>query len=216
MNKPNTEKYCYSWDEEYYSNELYDSPEAAILAAKAEKQAENLKEEEVFIAKAVHPELTWLPHEEEIIESMREGLEHEYGEDAYGGLEHITAEMETELAKMIDQAVKEWIERNHIVPDCYSLTEIGIYPLSEPEAGHEEKLTKNKEEEVRKSIIQFIETYGYPPTVREIGDMTGLKSTSSVKRYLDRMLEEGILETDHECSPRAIRVKGYRYVKEEA
>lgn len=74
---------------------------------------------------------------------------------------------------------------------------------------------KQVREEIRKTIIEHIEKYGYPPTVREIGELVGLKSTSSVKRHLDQMIIKGILETDHECSPRAIRVPGYRFVKEE-
>lgn len=74
---------------------------------------------------------------------------------------------------------------------------------------------KQVREEIRKTIIEYIEKYGYPPTVRDIGDMTGLKSTSSVKNHLDRMVKAGLLETDHECSPRAIRVPGYRFVREE-
>lgn len=71
-------------------------------------------------------------------------------------------------------------------------------------------------EEIRKTIIEHIEKYGYPPTVREIGELVGLKSPASVKHHLDQMIIKGILETDHECSPRAIRVKGYRFVSEEA
>lgn len=74
---------------------------------------------------------------------------------------------------------------------------------------------KQVREEILTIIIEYIEKYGYPPTVREIGDMTGLKSTCSVKNHLDRMVKAGVLETDHKCTPRAIRVPGYRFVKEE-
>lgn len=74
---------------------------------------------------------------------------------------------------------------------------------------------KQVREEIRKSIIEYIEKYGYPPTVRDIGEMTGIKSTSNVKHHLDQMIADGILETSHESSPRAIRVPGYRFVREE-
>lgn len=53
-------------------------------------------------------------------------------------------------------------------------------------------------------------------SVREIGDGVGLKSTSSVQSHLRRMFDEGIIETDAKFgSPRAIRVPGYRFVKED-
>ena len=65
------------------------------------------------------------------------------------------------------------------------------------------------------AIVKYIGEHGYPPTVREIGDMVGLKSTSSVQSHLKRMIEMGTLETDAGfSSPRAIRVPGYKFTKE--
>lgn len=65
-------------------------------------------------------------------------------------------------------------------------------------------------------IIEYIKEHGYPPSVREIGDGTELKSTSTVYNHLKALLEEGRLETDAEFgTPRAIRVKGWKFVKEE-
>lgn len=64
-------------------------------------------------------------------------------------------------------------------------------------------------EAIKRSIVGYINEHGYPPTVREIGDMVGLKSTSSVQSHLKRMIEAGELETDAGfSSPRAIRVPG--------
>lgn len=70
-------------------------------------------------------------------------------------------------------------------------------------------------EEILTIIIEYIEKYGYPPTVREIGELAGLKSTCSVKYHLDRMIADGILETSHKSSQRAIRVPGYWFVRED-
>lgn len=65
-------------------------------------------------------------------------------------------------------------------------------------------------------IISYIHIHGYPPTVREIGDGVGLKSKSSVHAHLLRMQNDGMIETDAGTgSPRAIRVPGYKFVKEE-
>lgn len=64
-------------------------------------------------------------------------------------------------------------------------------------------------------VIKYIELHGYPPTIREIADGVGLKSTSSVKNHLTKMIDSGMLETDAETpgSPRAIRVPGYKFVR---
>lgn len=69
---------------------------------------------------------------------------------------------------------------------------------------------------IYKYVVAYIREHGYPPSVREIGDGVGLKSTSSVYSHLKRMLEEGMLETDAEFGqPRALRVPGYRFIKED-
>ena len=71
-------------------------------------------------------------------------------------------------------------------------------------------------ERILDAIISYIEEHGYPPTVREISDMVGLKSTSSTQSHLIRMKADGMIETDApEFSTRAIRVPGYKFVKEE-
>lgn len=73
---------------------------------------------------------------------------------------------------------------------------------------------KKVRERILESIISYIETHGYPPTVREISDMVGLKSTSSTQSHLKRMAIEGMIETDApDSSPRAIRVPGYKFMK---
>lgn len=75
------------------------------------------------------------------------------------------------------------------------------------------KSVKNKEL-IKENIIFYIKEHGYAPTVREICEMTNLKSTSSVQSYLCKMFEEGELETDAKIgASRAIRVPGYKYVK---
>lgn len=75
------------------------------------------------------------------------------------------------------------------------------------------KSVKNKEL-IKGKIIFYIKEHGYAPTVREICEMTNLKSTSSVQSYLCKMFEEGELETDAKIgASRAIRVPGYKYVK---
>lgn len=73
---------------------------------------------------------------------------------------------------------------------------------------------EKKREEIKEQIIRYIQKHGYAPTVREIGELVGLKSTSSVYSHISQMLKSGELETDAGASsPRAIRVPGYKFVK---
>ena len=77
-------------------------------------------------------------------------------------------------------------------------------------------LLKPREKIILEEIITYISTHQYPPTVREIGMEVGLKSTSSVHKYLKDMIKKGIIESDDKFgSPRAIRIPGYRFVKQE-
>lgn len=72
--------------------------------------------------------------------------------------------------------------------------------------------TRNK---ILEFIVSYIKQHGYSPTVREIGQGVNLKSTSSVHRHLQKLLQEGKIETDAGLNtPRAIRVTGYRFVKQ--
>ena len=65
------------------------------------------------------------------------------------------------------------------------------------------------------AIISYIEEHGYPPSYREIGQMVGLKSNATIHTQIKIMLAHGMIESDAEegCSPRAIRVPGYTFVK---
>lgn len=77
---------------------------------------------------------------------------------------------------------------------------------------------RNEGIETRKKILNYIIAYltehGYSPTVREICEGAGIKSTSSIQSHLKKMITTGELETDAGIgSPRAIRVPGYKFVK---
>ncbi len=63
--------------------------------------------------------------------------------------------------------------------------------------------------EKQKMILDFISAQlkqkGYPPSVREICTAVGLKSTSTVHGYLERLEKKGLLQKDP-SKPRAIKV----------
>ena len=54
-------------------------------------------------------------------------------------------------------------------------------------------------------IKEFLVKKGYPPSVREIGDAVGLKSSSTVHSYLAKMEEAGMIKRDP-AKPRAIDI----------
>lgn len=79
---------------------------------------------------------------------------------------------------------------------------------------------KVRGERTRGEMLEFIRQYlyehGYPPSRKEIADGVGLRSTSSVQSHIERMLADGMLETDDEKgSPRALRIPGMRYADTE-
>lgn len=82
---------------------------------------------------------------------------------------------------------------------------------------------KMKRQEIYFFIVNYIKVHGYAPSYREIGEGVNLKSTSTVNMHMTKMFTEGMLETDVDAfmdgtpgivSSRAIRVPGYKFVKE--
>ncbi len=67
-----------------------------------------------------------------------------------------------------------------------------------------EGLTK-KQEEIYIYIGKFIKKHNYPPTIREICDGVGLRSTSSVANHLKNMKAKGLIEYEID-SPRTLRL----------
>lgn len=50
-----------------------------------------------------------------------------------------------------------------------------------------------KEAEVYSFIKKYININGFPPSYREISANAGIKSTNSVKKYIDRLTEKGLI-----------------------
>ena len=53
-----------------------------------------------------------------------------------------------------------------------------------------------KQQKIYDFIREFSRDYGYPPTVREIGEHLGLKSPSTVKFHLDNLRAAGLIQWD--------------------
>lgn len=69
------------------------------------------------------------------------------------------------------------------------------------------KITE-KERRVFEFIKDYIDTHNYAPTVRDIQDHFGLKSSSTAHRYIINLSKKGLLERDEKHN-RAIRIAGY-------
>jgi len=54
----------------------------------------------------------------------------------------------------------------------------------------------DKQKRVYEYLKEFIEANGYPPSVREIGAAVGLRSTSTVHGYLQRLEKRGLIRRD--------------------
>lgn len=54
--------------------------------------------------------------------------------------------------------------------------------------------TSNKAQLIVEYVTQFIQENGYSPSVREIGEAVGLRSTASVSYHLQALQEKGLLQ----------------------
>lgn len=61
-----------------------------------------------------------------------------------------------------------------------------------------EALTQ-KQGEVLDNIILFQQMHGYPPTVRELCGMSGVRSTSTIALHMNQLKERGILHGSAQC-----------------
>lgn len=66
------------------------------------------------------------------------------------------------------------------------------------------KLTA-RQRQILEVIHAHVEAHGYPPSVREIGDAVGLRSTSSVHAQLETLEDRGYLRRDP-TKPRALEI----------
>ena len=87
--------------------------------------------------------------------------------------------------------------------------------LKEDQPEHREEF-QNEVSEVKtrdfvlQCIIEYMEDHQYAPSVRDLCDMTGLSSTSTVQQHLINLSKEGRIEFN---GKRCISVEGYKFGK---
>lgn len=81
-----------------------------------------------------------------------------------------------------------------------------VHALAELEDGTGSGDLTPRQQRVLEVIREWVERYGYPPSVREIGEAVGLTSTSSVAHQLRALERKGYLRRDPN-RPRAVGVR---------
>ena len=66
-----------------------------------------------------------------------------------------------------------------------------------------------RQQEIWGFLVEYVDSHGYPPTVREIGEAVGLASPSTVHAHLANLERAGLLRRDP-TKPRALELVGHR------
>lgn len=74
------------------------------------------------------------------------------------------------------------------------------------------KNRKCTDEEIVDHIVNFIETYQYPPSFEDVMISCGYTSKSSIFNRLSRLRDKGLIDYVDNIA-RTITVKGYKYVR---
>jgi repressor LexA len=64
-----------------------------------------------------------------------------------------------------------------------------------------------RQQEIWAFLVDYVDSHGYPPTVREIGEAVGLASPSTVHAHLANLERAGLLRRDP-TKPRALELTG--------
>jgi repressor LexA len=67
----------------------------------------------------------------------------------------------------------------------------------------------DRQREIWNFVVDYVDRWGYPPTVREIGEHVGLASPSTVHAHLANLERAGLLRRDP-TKPRALELLGRR------
>ncbi len=65
----------------------------------------------------------------------------------------------------------------------------------------------DRQQQIWNFLVEYVDSHGYPPTVREIGDEVGLASPSTVHAHLANLERAGLLRRDP-TKPRALELIG--------
>lgn len=66
-------------------------------------------------------------------------------------------------------------------------------------------------QQVYLAIVNYYEKYKYVPTVRELCNLTGAASTSTIHYHLSLLKEKGYIESDHNFLPGKWRISDKKF-----
>lgn len=69
--------------------------------------------------------------------------------------------------------------------------------------GYKRSTSDKRCDEVFAFITEYLARNGYSPTFREVGEAVGLRSASTISRYIHRLVDEGRISID-ESKPRTL------------
>ncbi|HFK1726923.1 winged helix-turn-helix transcriptional regulator [Bacillus cereus] len=67
-----------------------------------------------------------------------------------------------------------------------------------------------RQSQILNYLQQRIQEYGYPPSIREIGEGIGISSPSTIHSHLLKLEEKGFIQRD-QSKPRAIKILKNNY-----
>jgi len=73
----------------------------------------------------------------------------------------------------------------------------------------------DRQQQIWNYLVEYVDSHGYPPTVREIGEQVGLASPSTVHAHLANLERAGLLRRDP-TKPRALELLGRERRESEA
>jgi len=82
-----------------------------------------------------------------------------------------------------------------------------IVQRESPSSGHQAEQLTEIEGEILDFMVQYLRANTYQPSIREIGERFGIKSTKTVSEHLQSLAEKGCLERDPSRS-RGVKILG--------
>jgi len=76
-----------------------------------------------------------------------------------------------------------------------------------PSIGLVNNMLTKRQQEIWEFLVEYVDSHGYPPTVREIGEKVGLASPSTVHAHLANLERAGLIKRDP-TKPRALELTG--------
>ena len=68
-------------------------------------------------------------------------------------------------------------------------------------------MLSDRQQQIWNYLVEYVDSHGYPPTVREIGEEVGLASPSTVHAHLANLERAGLIKRDP-TKPRALELSG--------